>query len=157
MQSDYFLTGSISEFNEDIRNRNWGLSLGGNLFHKLTGADVSGQDSIISVAMDMRIVSSKSGSVLRNSQGELLAASLNNNIVTKQYNGSLFRIFGEGNANGNFGVKISDPRHLAIREIVEAGTLMLLGKLYEVPWEQCFNQQQFSALKTLDPVDGQGW
>jgi hypothetical protein len=63
-----------------------------------------------------------------------------NNIHIKDFNGILFRIFNASLENGggiDYGFKISDPKHLAIREIIERAVLILIGKLYDVPFEQC--------------------
>jgi curli biogenesis system outer membrane secretion channel CsgG len=68
--SQFFLTGAISEFNKDIRNRSWGFTF----FRKLLDTGVSSEDSVINVAMDLRLVAS-SGKILRNSKKELLMVS----------------------------------------------------------------------------------
>ena len=137
--SQFFLTGAISEFNKDIRNRSWGFTF----FRKLLDTGMSSEDSVINVAMDLRLVAS-SGKILRNSNKELLMVSLQNNIVTRSMDGSLFRTWTDLGAGVNFALKTNDPQHLAIREIIERGTLILIGKLFEVDWQQC-DKQQLSA------------
>lgn len=134
--SQFFLTGAISEFNKDIRNRSWGFTF----FRKLLDTGVSTEDSVINVAMDLRLVAS-SGKILRNSKKELLMVSLQNNVVTRSLDGSLFRTWTDLGAGVNFALKTNDPQHLAIREIIERGTLILIGKLFEVDWQQCDVQQ----------------
>ncbi len=131
--SHFFLAGSISEYNKDIRTRNWGFSF----FRKLLDLDASGGDSVINVAMDLRLVASQSGNILKNSQGELLVVSLQNNLVTRNIDGSIFRTWTDLGGGANFALKITDPKHLAIREIIDRGVLMLIGQLFEVNWQQC--------------------
>lgn len=133
LSSDFFITGSISEYNEDLRNRNWGL----NFFRKLLDTSLSGEDKVLSIAMDLRVVGPTTGSVLTNEKNELLTTSLQNSIVTRSYNGSIFRVFSNSGAGIDYAAKISDPRHLAVREIIEKGILMLIGKLYDVSWQKC--------------------
>ncbi len=130
--SQFFLTGAISEFNKDIRNRSWGFTF----FRKLLDTGVSGEDSVINVAMDLRLVAS-SGKILRNSKKELLMVSLQNNVVTRSIDGNLFRTWTDLGAGANFALKTNDPQHLAIREIIDRGTLILVGKLFEVDWQKC--------------------
>jgi len=131
--SHVFLAGSISEYNKNLRTRNWGFSF----FRKLLDLDASGSDSVINVAMDLRLVASESGNIIKNSQGELLVVSLQNNLVTRSIDGSIFRTWTDLGGGADFAVKISDPQHLAIREIIDRGVLMLIGQLFEVKWQQC--------------------
>ena len=133
LPSHFFLTGSISEYNEDIRVRNWGL----NFFRKLLDAGFSGGDKVFSIAMDFRLAGSSTGNILKDGKGRLLAISLQNSVVTKDFDGSLFRVFSEAGVGADYAVKISDPKHLAVREIVERGVLELIGRVYDVPWKQC--------------------
>ena len=130
--SQFFLTGAISEYNKDIRNRSWGFTF----FRKLLDTGLSSEDSVVNVAMDLRLVAS-SGKILRNSKKELLMVSLQNNIVTRSMDGSLFRTWTSIGAGVNFALKTNDPQHLAIREIIDRGTLILVGKLFEVDWQKC--------------------
>jgi curli biogenesis system outer membrane secretion channel CsgG len=133
LSSDFFVTGSISEYNENLKSRNWGL----NFFRKLLDTSLSGENKVLSIAMDLRIVGPTTGSILTNDKNELLTISLQNSIVTRGYNGSIFRVFSNSGAGVDYAVKISDPRHLAVREIVEKGILILIGKLYDVAWQKC--------------------
>jgi hypothetical protein len=55
-----------------------------------------------------------------------MVVSLRNTVTTRSYNGSLFRVFGESGLGTRYRVKISDPHHLAVREIIEKGILMLI-------------------------------
>ncbi|OAD20523.1 Curli production assembly/transport component CsgG [Candidatus Thiomargarita nelsonii] len=131
--SHFFLAGSISEYNIDLRTRNWGFSF----LRKLLKLKASGSDSVINVAMDLRLVASESGNIIKNSQGELLVVSLQNNLVTRNIGGSIFRTWTDMSGGADFAFKINDPKHLAIREIIDRGVLMLIGQLFEVKWQQC--------------------
>jgi curli biogenesis system outer membrane secretion channel CsgG len=133
LSSDFFITGSISEYNDNLKTRNWGL----NFFRKLLDTSFSAENKLLTIAMDLRIVGPTTGSILTNDNNELLTTSLKNSIITKSYNGSIFRVFSNSGAGVDYAAKISDPRHLAVREIVEKGVLILIGKLYDVPWQQC--------------------
>ncbi|OQY48631.1 MAG: hypothetical protein B6247_24845 [Candidatus Parabeggiatoa sp. nov. 2] len=135
-KSNFFLTGAISEYNEDVGGYNGGFDI----FRKYLDFGFSGSETILSVAMDLRLVGSKTGTILRNDKKELLAISLKNNVHTKEFGGVLMRIFNVNLKNGgviDYAIKISDPKHLAIREIIEQGAFTLIGKLYDVPFEQC--------------------
>lgn len=134
-KSNFIFTGSISEYNEDIGRQSGGLDM----FRKYLDLGFSGTDRIFSVAMDLRIIGSKSGRILKN-DNELLAISLKNDIHVKDFNGVLFRIFKSSFRDGggiDYGFRISDPKHLAIREIIEKAIFQLIGKLYTVPFQQC--------------------
>lgn len=136
LKSDFFLVGAISEYNEDIGGYNGGLDF----FRKYLDIGFSGSEKIFSVAMDLRLVGSKTGTILRNEKKELLAISLKNNVHTKEFGGVLMRIFNVSLKNGgvvDYAIKISDPKHLAIREIIEQGVFTLIGNLYDVPFKQC--------------------
>ncbi|MCK5523081.1 MAG: hypothetical protein KAI83_08105 [Thiomargarita sp.] len=136
LPSHFFLTGSVSEYNEDIRARNWNLQF----FRKFFDVGLSGGDKVFSIAMDFRLAGSSTGNILKDGKGRLLAVSLQNSVITKDVGGSLFRLFNETISKGggpSYAVKISDPKHLAVREIVERGVLELIGRMYDVPWKQC--------------------
>ncbi|RKZ80250.1 MAG: hypothetical protein DRR19_23900 [Candidatus Parabeggiatoa sp. nov. 1] len=135
-KSQFYLTGAITEYNEDLGEKSGGLDI----FRKYLDLGISGSDEVFSVAMDLRLVGSTTGTLLKNQKQELLALSLKNDIHVKDFNGVLFRIFNAGLEKGggiNYGFRISDPKHLAVREIIEKAVFILIGKLYEVPFEQC--------------------
>ncbi len=135
--SHFFLAGSISEYNdEDIGEKSWGLDF----FRKYLDFWFSGSDKIQTVAMDLRLVGSKTGTILITEKGELLATSLKNEIHIREFDGGVFRIFNAAVTDGggvDYAVRISDPKHLAVREIIEKAIFTLIGKMYEVPFEQC--------------------
>ncbi|TGO03739.1 hypothetical protein PN36_00660 [Candidatus Thiomargarita nelsonii] len=133
LPSHVYLAGAITEYNKDIRSRRWGFDF----FRNLLDIGVSGYDNVINVAMDLRMVASKSGKILKNSKGKVLNLSLQNNIVTKSYKGDIFRTWSSMGGGGDVGFKIKDPEHLAVREIVDRGVLILMGKLFEVNWKKC--------------------
>ena len=133
LPSHFFITGSISEYNSDMRTRN----LSFNFFRKFLDTNFSATDRVINIAMDLRVVGSSSGHILTNEKGEMLALSLQNTVITRNFNGSIFRILSDAGGGANLAVKIADPVHFAIREIIEKGVLMLVGQLYDVSWEQC--------------------
>jgi curli biogenesis system outer membrane secretion channel CsgG len=135
IKSDVFITGAITEYNKDIRNRNWGMGI----FGKLLGADVSGDDAVINVSMDLRLVNPATGRILRSSSGQLLAVSLQNNIVTSGVNASSTFASNSIGITPQFGVRTADPQHLAIRELIDRAVLMLIGELYTVNWQSCDN------------------
>ncbi len=100
----------------------------------------SGNDKKHTVAMDLRLVGSKTHTVLKGPDGRLLALSLKNEINVKDYNGVIFRIFSANIDKGggaNFGFRISDPKDLAVREIIEKAIFDLIGRLFDVPRENC--------------------
>ncbi|MEN8218379.1 MAG: CsgG/HfaB family protein [Pseudomonadota bacterium] len=133
LPSHVFLAGAITEYNKDLRNRRWGFDF----FRNLLDVGMSGSHNVINVAMDLRLVASGKGKILRNSKKELLVLSLQNNIVTRSYKGDLFRTWSNIGGGGNVGFKINDPQHLAVREIIDRGVLILVGKLFEVNWKKC--------------------
>jgi curli biogenesis system outer membrane secretion channel CsgG len=133
LPSHVFLAGAITEYNKDLRNRRWGFDF----FRNLLDVGMSGSHNVINVAMDLRMVASQKGKILRNSKKEFLVLSLQNNIVTRSYKGDIFRTWSNVGGGGNVGFKINDPQHLAVREIIERGVLILVGKLFEVNWKKC--------------------
>ena len=135
IKSDVFITGAITEYNKNIRNRNWGLGI----FGKLLGADVSGDDAVINISMDLRLVNPKTGRILRSDNGQLLAVSLQNNIVSSGINASSTFAGGSIGITPQFGVRTADPQHLAIREVIDRAVLMLIGELYTINWQSCDN------------------
>jgi surface antigen/curli biogenesis system outer membrane secretion channel CsgG len=135
IKSNFFLAGAISEYNDDIGGYEGGLDF----FRKYLDFGFSGTEKVLSVAMDLRLIGSKTGNILRNEKKELLTTSLKNSVHTKEFGGVLMRIFNVSLKNGgvvDYAIKISDPKHLAIREIIEEGTFKLIGKLYDVPFEE---------------------
>lgn len=143
--SHFFLTGSISEYNDDdIGEKSWGIDL----FRKYLDFWFSGSDKIHTVAMDLRLVGSKTGTILIAENGELLNISLKNEIHVREFDGGFFRIFNAALENGggiDYASRISNPKHLAVREIIEKAIFILIGKMYEVPFEQCQMATPFEA------------
>ncbi|SEH04890.1 CsgG/HfaB family protein [Candidatus Venteria ishoeyi] len=137
IKSDVFITGAITEYNKDVRDRSWGMGI----FGKLLGLDVSGDDSIINVSMDLRLVNPKTGRVLRSGQGQLLAISLQNNIVSSGFDTSATYASSSFGLTPHFSSRSADPQHLAIRELIERSVLILMGSLYGVNWQQCDSAQ----------------
>jgi len=141
-KSQFYLAGAITEYHEEIGRSNGGLDI----FKKFLdigfyGTDnFSGTDKKYTVAMDFRLASPKTHTVIKDSKGRQLAVSLKNEINVKEYNGVIFRVLGANIDKGggaNFGFRISDPKDLAIREIIENAIFSLIGRLFDVPLENC--------------------
>jgi len=71
--------------------------------------------------------------------------SLQNNVVTRTIDGSLFRTWTDLGAGANFELKTNDPQKLAILEVIERGTLILIGKYFEVDWHKCDFQKIYKT------------
>jgi curli biogenesis system outer membrane secretion channel CsgG len=135
IQSDVFLAGSISEYNKDFNRRSKRFGIFGKIFDLGGGVD----DSIINVAIDLRLVRSTNGMILRSAKQKLLAVSLQNNVVTRGYDGNVVLAAANHSlgVHAGFNLRVTDPIHLAIRELIERGVLMLVGELYNVNWQTC--------------------
>jgi len=135
-KSQFYLTGAITEYNEEIGRSSGGLDI----FRKFLDIGFSGSDKKYSIAMDLRLVGSKTHEIIIDYKGRQLVTSLKNEINVKDYNGVIFRVLGANIDKGggaNFGFRISDPKDLAVREIIEKVIFDLIGRLFEVPRENC--------------------
>lgn len=127
LPSNFYIAGAITEYSADMRSRSMNASL--------FTIGYNGRDHVISVGLDLRLIDSSRGVVIRDAGMGAVATSLKNSVVAREYEGDFFRIVGGDTLGLSYGIKITDPTHLAVRELVEAGTLDLIGKFFDIPWQ----------------------
>lgn len=147
--SNFYVAGSITEFSDQKST----VSAGFNLFD--FGATYTQRN--IDIALDLRLVNSQTGQIVRvsNANGaakgkpeeirDLITVNLRNNVRALDINGSYFRVTGDNVLSANLGYNFADPVHYAVREAIDGALAELFGKFYDVDYRSCLEEV---------PVDG---
>jgi curli biogenesis system outer membrane secretion channel CsgG len=144
VRSDFYITGAITEYSD----QKVGLSSGVNILD----FGVSYSQRNVDIVVDLRLVSSTGGQVLRSyvtkdvfNSNEVhtkpyVTASLRNTVRSVELNGSYFRVSDNNVTSANMNSSMSDPVHFAVREAIEGAVAVLIGKLYGVDYEKCLQE-----------------
>ena len=124
--SDYFLTGGITELNNNIRTTSGDAAW-------TQGARQAGTASggiyVLNVAIDLRLVDTTTLDVVD-------MISYQKQIVGKQVGAGLYAFFGNNVVNVSGGTSGEEPVHLAVRSLVERAVLEFVSNLYRAPGPQ---------------------
>jgi curli production assembly/transport component CsgG/holdfast attachment protein HfaB len=122
--SAYFLTGGITELNSNIRGREAGVRAekGG----AVKVASLSGNDYVMNVGIDLRLVDTRSLDVVR-------LVSYQKQIIGHRISGDLFSFFGGNVVSLSAEAGGEEPVHLAVRSLIERAVLEIVTDLYRLP------------------------
>ena len=122
MQTDYFIVGGITELN-------WNVSTGGAEL-RIGGVGPKARTYTVNVAADLRIVDTQTLEVKS-------TTSLQKQVVGYEVGAEVFRFFDDTLVDLNAGAKEQEPLQLAVRTVLEMGTLELVGDVTDVDHEGC--------------------
>lgn len=122
MQTDYFIVGGITELN-------WNVSTGGAEL-RVGGVGPKARTYTVNVAADLRIVDTQTLEVKS-------TTSLQKQVVGYEVGAEVFRFFDDTLVDLNAGAKEQEPLQLAVRTVLEMGTLELVGDVTGVDHEGC--------------------
>jgi curli biogenesis system outer membrane secretion channel CsgG len=121
--ADYYITGAITEVNYNIHSGGQILDVSGLSFGKKT--------VVMNVALDLRIVDVKTLDVID-------AVTLQKQFVGLRTQNGLYRFIDKELVSFDNGASTDEPLQLGIRSLVERGVSRLVGKLFNVETEHCF-------------------
>lgn len=139
--SDLYITGGITELNTNIHTGGGKVTLGKKDSDLQIGS-VGADSYTLSVAMDLRLVNSRTLDVLDTVSYQKL-------IVGRQVTGNVFSFFGNNllSISGSDGTE--EPVHFAVRALIERGVMEMLASAYDINPDVCLRPDQ-------DPLNGTG-
>jgi curli production assembly/transport component CsgG/holdfast attachment protein HfaB len=123
--SDFYLVGGVTELNYNIRSSGLDAQGGHQNTDKGTAA-VTGQLYVMNVAMDLRLVETKTMEVVD-------VISYQKQIIGRQVGVGLFSFFGGDVINVSVGEGGLEPVQRAVRAIIERSTVEMMANLYGAP------------------------
>lgn len=128
---DYYVMGSISQLDENVTSTSKGISIVfGDVFDAGAGSDVI--SSI--VTLDMNLVNAQEREVING------LTSTNSMTVSRQgMAGDLGGRIKKAGLTFNLSLDKNEGMHQAVRNLVQLGTIELLGKLAQVPYWRCLS------------------
>ncbi|MDM4772610.1 CsgG/HfaB family protein [Solimonas sp. SE-A11] len=122
VETDYFIVGGITELNYTITS--------GGVRAEINQMGPSARSFIANVAVDLRLVDSKSLEVLE-------TVSLQKQVVGREVSLSVFEFFSDVLVDVEVGGKHLEPLQLAVRTTLEQAVLELLSPMAGVDPQQC--------------------
>lgn len=123
--SDFYLVGGITELNYNIRSIGADLAIGKQNATRGTG-EITGQQYVMNVAMDLRLVDTKTEMVVD-------MVSYQKQIIGRQIGAGYFQFFGSNVIDVSMGKGGLEPVQLAVRSIVERAVVEMVANLYGAP------------------------
>ncbi len=123
--SDFYLVGGVTELNYNIRSSGLDAQGGHQNVNKGTAA-ATGQLYVMNVAMDLRLVETKTMEVVD-------VISYQKQIIGRQVGVGLFSFFGGDVINVSVGEGGLEPVQRAVRAIIERSTVEMMANLYGAP------------------------
>ena len=122
--ADYYITGAITEVNYNIYS-------GGRLLH-VSGLEFGRKTVVMNVAMDLRLVDVKTLDVIN-------SISLQKQFIGHRNKAGLYRFIDKELVNFDGGSSTDEPLQLGVRSLVERGISQLVGSLFNVRVDECYN------------------
>ncbi|MCK5727105.1 MAG: hypothetical protein KAH22_09810 [Thiotrichaceae bacterium] len=122
--ADYYITGAVTEVNYNIYS-------GGRLIN-ISGLEMGSKTVMMNVAMDLRIVDVHTLDVID-------SISLQKQFVGKRTKSGLYRFIDKNLVNYDGGSSTDEPIQMGVRSLVERGVAQLVGKLFNVKVNECYN------------------
>jgi curli production assembly/transport component CsgG/holdfast attachment protein HfaB len=123
--SDFYLVGGITELNYNIRSSGLDAQGGHQNVNQGTAA-ATGQLYVMNVAMDLRLVETKTMEVVD-------VISYQKQIIGRQVGVGLYSFFGGDVINVSVGEGGLEPIQRAVRAIIERSTVEMMANLYGAP------------------------
>jgi curli biogenesis system outer membrane secretion channel CsgG len=127
LQSDYYIVGGVTELNHNL--------ISGGAEALIGGVGARARYAVINVAVDLRIVNSRSLVVEH-------AVSLQKQVIGQEVGVDVFRFFGTRLFDIKGGLQMTEPMQMAVRTILQLGTLDLLEAVSGVANEPCVRREQ---------------
>ena len=122
--ADYYITGAVTEVN-------YNLYSGGKVLN-VSGLELGAKTVMMNVAMDLRIVDVHTLAVID-------SISLQKQFVGKRTKAGLYRFINQENVSYDGGSSTDEPIQMGVRSLVERGVAQLVGRLFSVRVNECYN------------------
>ena len=125
--SNYYISGAITQYDETNvvpSTRDIGIDLNQFQYKYNTQA--------ISATVNLRLVDSWTGSVVRVAESnELASVSLSNTFYSVKTGSNFFRLIGTKDYGIDYSVEVGDPKTAAVKEMIDKGVYQLLDKFLQ--------------------------
>lgn len=122
--ADYYITGAVTEVNYNIHS-------GGKVIN-ISGLEMGTKTVMMNVAMDLRIVNVHTLAVID-------SISLQKQFIGKRTKAGLYRFIDKEMVNFDGGSSTDEPIQMGVRSLVERGVAQLVGRLFNVRVNECYN------------------
>ncbi|KLT72781.1 hypothetical protein PL75_06815 [Neisseria arctica] len=133
--SNYYISGAIIQYDEsDVLPSK--RSIAADIYQYQFRHDVS----MITTTINLRLIDSWTGAIVRTQTGDLASINLTNAIYTIKTGNNFFRLIGTKDYGLDYSVEVSDPKTAAIKEMIDKGVYELLDKFlkpYQVRSQEC--------------------
>jgi curli production assembly/transport component CsgG/holdfast attachment protein HfaB len=123
--ADFYITGAITEVNYNIYS-------GGKILN-ISGIELGKKTVVMNVAMDLRIIDVKTLDVIN-------SISLQKQFVGERNKAGLYRFIKKELVNLDVGSSTDEPLQLGVRSLVERGIAQLVGDLFKVRVNECYDK-----------------
>ena len=145
--SDFFIVGGITEVNYNIRSAGVDIGQGETNSAKPGSAVLQGKVFVMNVAIDLRLVQTTSMEVVD-------VISYQKQIIGREVSAGVFDFLGGNVIDISAGAGGMEPVQLAVRSLVERGTLEMMANLYGAPGPQVCLDAANDPLGTVGPTGG---
>ncbi|CAN5290527.1 holdfast anchoring protein HfaB [soil metagenome] len=145
--SDFYLVGGVTEVNFNIRSAGVDIGQGETESAKPGSALVQGKVFVMNVAIDLRLVQTTSMEVVD-------VISYQKQIVGREVSAGVFDFLGGNVFDISAGTGGMEPVQLAVRALIERGTLELMANLYGAPGPEVCLDAAHDPLNTVGPTGG---
>lgn len=122
--SNYYIAGALTQYDEVGALPN-NKDIGIDIYQYQYSRDLKA----LTVTVNMRLIDAWSGTVLRISDtNDLAAVSLTNTFYTLKTGNNFFRMTGSRDYGIDYSVQVGDPKMAAVKEMIDKGVYMLLHK-----------------------------
>lgn len=132
--SDYYIVGGVTELNSNLSSN--GLDIGaGGLALKDTKASFQARNYVINVAIDLRLVSTRTQEVVD-------IVSYQKQLVGRELKAGIFGFTNGAVIDLSGGTSSMEPLHMAVRTLVERAVFEFGETLYGIDAKSCLSQGQ---------------
>lgn len=136
LKTDYYIAGAITELNFNIASK--GGEIG------FAGFGVKASSLTMNVAVDLRIIDSKSMEVVE-------TTSLQKQIVGEEIGADVFRFYGDYLFDLNTGRRAQEPIQLAVRTTLELAVIELISGVTKADPAPCIQSAEEALARTYAP------
>ena len=145
--SDFYLVGGVTEVNYNIRSSGIDAAMGEVDTTRGGSGIIQGKIFVMNVAIDLRLVQTTSMEVVD-------VISYQKQIVGREISAGVFDFLNGNVFDVSAGTGGFEPVQLAVRSLIERGTLEIMANLYGAPGPQVCLDSANDPLGTVGPTGG---
>ena len=144
--SDFYLVGGVTEVNYNIRSSGFDVA-GGEVAERGGSGIIQGKIFVMNVAIDLRLVQTTSMEVVD-------VISYQKQIVGREVSAGVFDFLNGNVFDISAGTGGFEPVQLAVRSLIERGTLEIMANLYGAPGPEVCLDASNDPLGAVGPTGG---